>query len=392
VINDAAIQALGSYNGGKMLFIGLGTGLGSCMIVDGIIEPMELGHLPYKRGTYEDYVGRAGLEWHGKRKWRRHIADVVTRLIAALQPDETVIGGGNVRKLKKLPPHTRAGRNADAFRGGFLLWQETGRLATEIAEELLDRRKEGAAVSQRRGTERATKSQKRARIKKAYVVFLFDVDNTLLDNDRVQAHLKHHLQEAYGVAARDRYWEILEQLRNELGYIDYLGALERYRIEEMHRPELLRMSSWLVDYPFADALYPGALEAVKHVQQWGIPVILSDGDAVFQPRKVERSGLWNAVDGRVLIYVHKEQELADVERLYPADHYVLIDDKLRILAAVKDIWGARVTTVFPKQGHYALDPGVLAEYPPADVELPRIGALMDHDLASRATGAVTERI
>jgi haloacid dehalogenase-like hydrolase len=214
------------------------------------------------------------------------------------------------------------------------------------------------------------------------VVFLFDVDNTLIDNDRVQAHLKEHLAQTYGAATRDRYWEILEELRNELGYVDYLGALERYRIEAMHRPEVLRISSWLVDYPFADRLYPGALDAVKHVQQWGNPVILSDGDAVFQPRKVERSGLWNAFDGRILIYIHKEQELDDVERLYPAGHYVLIDDKLRILSAVKKIWGKRVTTVFPKQGHYAFDPEALAEYAPADIELARIGDLLTYDLSA----------
>jgi hypothetical protein len=214
------------------------------------------------------------------------------------------------------------------------------------------------------------------------VVFLFDVDNTLIDNDRVQAHLKEHLAQTYGAATRDRYWEILEELRNELGYVDYLGALERYRIEAMHRPEVLRMSSWLVDYPFADRLYPGALDAVKHVQQWGNPVVLSDGDAVFQPRKVERSGLWNAFDGRILIYIHKEQELDDVERLYPAGHYVLIDDKLRILSAVKDIWGERVTTVFPKQGHYAFDPEALAEYPPADIELAKIADLLTFDLSA----------
>jgi hypothetical protein len=214
------------------------------------------------------------------------------------------------------------------------------------------------------------------------VVFLFDVDNTLIDNDRVQAHLKEHLAQTYGAATRDRSWEILEELRNELGYVDYLGALERYRIEAMHRPEVLRMSSWLVDYPFADRLYPGALDAVKHVQQWGKPVVLSDGDAVFQPRKVERSGLWNAFDGRILIYIHKEQELDDVERLYPAGHYVLIDDKLRILSAVKDIWGERVTTVFPKQGHYAFDPEALAEYPPADIELAKIADLLTFDLSA----------
>jgi len=214
------------------------------------------------------------------------------------------------------------------------------------------------------------------------VVFLFDVDNTLLDNDGVQVDLKDHLAQAYGVAARDRYWEILEELRSELGYVDYLGALERFRVEEIRRPDVLRMSNWLVDYPFADRLYPGALDVLNHVKQWGPAVILSDGDAVFQPRKVERSGLWRAVDDRVLIYIHKENELAYVERLYPAHHYVLIDDKLRILAAVKKIWGERVTTVFPKQGHYALDPDILAENLPADVELARIGDLLNCDLAA----------
>jgi FMN phosphatase YigB (HAD superfamily) len=211
------------------------------------------------------------------------------------------------------------------------------------------------------------------------IVFLFDVDNTLLDNDRVRDELSEHLAENYGLAARDRYWEILRALLDELGYTDYLGALERYRLEAMHCPKLLLMSSWLVDYPFADRLYPHALDVVKHVQQWGPAVILSDGDAVFQPRKVDRSGLRRAVDDRVLIYVHKERELADVERFYPAAHYVLIDDKLRILTAVKQIWGARVTTVFPKQGQYALDPQVVAIYPPADIALAKIGDLAASD-------------
>ncbi len=214
------------------------------------------------------------------------------------------------------------------------------------------------------------------------VVFLFDVDNTLIDNDRVQAHLSEHLEQTYGAATRDRYWKIFEQLRSELGYADYLGALERYRLEDLHRPEVLRMSSWLVDYPFADRLYPRALDAVRHVQQWGTVVILSDGDAVFQPRKVERSGLWRAFDDHVLIYIHKEQELDDVRNFYPADHYVLIDDKLRILSAVKSIWDDAVTTVFPKQGHYALDSREVAKYPRADVELANIGELLNHDLSS----------
>jgi hypothetical protein len=215
------------------------------------------------------------------------------------------------------------------------------------------------------------------------VVFLFDVDNTLLDNDRVQADLSDHLEKTYGVATRDRYWTIFEELRSELGYADYLGALERYRLEDLHRPEVLRMSIWLVDYPFADRLYPRALEAVRHVQQWGKAVILSDGDAVFQPRKVERSGLWNAFGGNVLIYIHKEQELDDVRRFHPADHYVLIDDKIRILSAVKSAWGDAVTTVFPRQGRYARDMGEVAKYPGADVELDHIGDLLEHDLSSK---------
>jgi hypothetical protein len=214
------------------------------------------------------------------------------------------------------------------------------------------------------------------------IVFLFDVDNTLLDNDRVQDDLRGHLAECFGAATRDRYWAIFEELRGELGYADYLGALERYRIEDMHNPRLLQMSSWLVDYPFADRLYPAALEAVRHVRQWGRPVVLSDGDAVFQPRKVDRSGLWNAFGGEILIYIHKEEELDDVERLYPARRYVLIDDKLRILSAVKAVWGDRVITVFPRQGHYANDLRAITGYPPADVTLERIGDLVSLDRAA----------
>ncbi len=216
------------------------------------------------------------------------------------------------------------------------------------------------------------------------IVFLFDVDNTLIDNDRVQDDLRDHLAECYGERTRNRYWEIFEQLRGELGYADYLGALERYRIEDLHNPRLLLMSNWMVDYPFADRLYAGALDAVRHVRQWGRPVVLSDGDAVFQPRKVAQSGLWKAFDDAILIYVHKEEELDDVERLYPAKRYVLIDDKLRILTAVKKIWDDRVTTVFPKQGHYANDPKALADYPPADVAIERIGDLVALDLGAFA--------
>jgi FMN phosphatase YigB (HAD superfamily) len=213
------------------------------------------------------------------------------------------------------------------------------------------------------------------------VVFLFDVDNTLLNNDRVQADLDVHIRVEHGTTVRDRYWEIFENLRGELGYADYLGALERYRLEDLHDPRLLRISNWLVDYPFAERLYPGALDAVKHARQWGPVVILSDGDAVFQPRKVDRSGLWQVFDGHVLIYVHKEEELDDVERLYPSQRYVMIDDKLRILDAMKKIWGKRVTTVFPKQGHYATDPEILAQYPHGDIQLDRIADLVKHDLS-----------
>jgi hypothetical protein len=207
------------------------------------------------------------------------------------------------------------------------------------------------------------------------VVFLFDVDNTLIDNDRIQQDLREHLEESYGRAARERYWAIFDELWVELGYADYIGALERYRAEKLHDPTLLRMANWLLDYPFAERLYAGALDAVTHVRQWGLPVILSDGDAVFQARKVERSGLWKAFDNRVLIYIHKENELAEVERLYPAKHYVLIDDKLRILDAVKSQWSERVTTVFPRQGHYAHDPEILTKYRPADVAVEAVGEL-----------------
>jgi FMN phosphatase YigB (HAD superfamily) len=216
-------------------------------------------------------------------------------------------------------------------------------------------------------------------------VFLFDVDNTLLDNDRVQADMNDHLAETYGEPARSRFWVIFEQLRHELGYADYLGALERYRLEAMHDPKLLRMANWLVDYPFHQRVYPRALDVVKKAQAVGTAVVLSDGDAVFQPRKVEKSGIWPVFGDNVLIYVHKELELADVENHFPARHYVLIDDKVRILDAAKRAWGDRVTTVFPRQGHYANDIDEVAKYPPADVTVKRIGDLLDHDLAALAT-------
>ena len=218
------------------------------------------------------------------------------------------------------------------------------------------------------------------------VVFLVDVDNTLLDNDRIQDDLKRHLEREFGAASRDRYWAILEQLFSELGYRDYLGALQRFRVEHPQDIHLLTMSSFLVDYPFANRLYPGSLDVLERFRSWGPTVILSDGDVVFQPRKVERSGIFEAVDGQVLIYIHKEEALDDVERRYPADRYVLVDDKLRILDAVKRIWGDRVTTIFPRQGQYAHDSKAIAGYRPADVTVERIGDLLDYDLAALLSG------
>jgi FMN phosphatase YigB (HAD superfamily) len=211
------------------------------------------------------------------------------------------------------------------------------------------------------------------------VVFLVDVDNTLLDNDHVQADLRRHLEREFGAASRDRYWAILEDLFTDLGYRDYLGALQRYRVEHPHDVHLLSMSSYLVDYPFANRVYPGALDVLERLAGWGRTVLLTDGDVVFQPRKVERAGLWDAVDGHVLIYIHKERELDDVERRYPAAHYVLVDDKPRILATVKRAWGARVTTILPRQGQYALAADAAAAVPAPDLVVDRIGRLVEYD-------------
>jgi FMN phosphatase YigB (HAD superfamily) len=215
-------------------------------------------------------------------------------------------------------------------------------------------------------------------------VFLFDVDNTLLDNDRVVADLRRHLVQTLGMEEQQRYFAIFEELRNELGYADYLGALQRYRIEHPRDSNILAISPYLIDYPFANRLFPGSLDVVDRFKAWGTPVILSDGDVVFQPRKIERSGLFDAVSGHALIYIHKEKELDDVAKRYPADHYVLVDDKVRILAAVKEAWGTKVTTVFPRQGHYARDPNVLAKYAAPDVTVERISDLLELD--ARAFG------
>lgn len=216
-------------------------------------------------------------------------------------------------------------------------------------------------------------------------VFLLDVDNTLLDNDQVVADLRGRLESDFGAASATRYWTIFETLRSELGYADYLGALQRYRSDaergDAQDRRLLLMSSFLVDYPFAECLFPRALEVIAHLDAFGPTVILSDGDVVFQPRKVQRSGLWDAAGGRVLIYIHKEQMLDAVQHLYPAHHYVVVDDKLQVLTAMKEVLQDRLTTVFPRQGHYALDPLNLARYPAADVTVEHIGDLVDFDVA-----------
>jgi FMN phosphatase YigB (HAD superfamily) len=215
------------------------------------------------------------------------------------------------------------------------------------------------------------------------VVFLLDVDNTLLDNDRIIADLRAHLESEFGAASAARYWAAFDALREELGYVDYLGALQRYRAEvdddddAAHR--LLSVSSFLIDYPFADRLYPQALEVLRHLQRFGPTVIVSDGDVVFQPRKVRRSGLWDAVDGRVMIFVHKEQQLDALLRAHPAERYVMVDDKLRLLTTMKRQLGPRLFTVFPRQGHYAQDAAEVARYAPADLSVDRIAALLDVD-------------
>ncbi len=220
------------------------------------------------------------------------------------------------------------------------------------------------------------------------IVCLFDVDNTLLDNDRVTADLKRHLDREVGPDREKCYWAIFEQLRAELGYADYLGALQRYRLEYPRDPHLLTVSRFLANYPFANRLFPNSLDAIDQAKQWGQAVILSDGDVVFQPLKIERSGIGEAVDWNVLIYVHKENELDDVEARYSADHYVMVDDKLRILTALKQYWKDRVTTVFPRQGHYAQDPKALATYPAADISIERIGDFLNYDLETIVAAAM----
>lgn len=224
-------------------------------------------------------------------------------------------------------------------------------------------------------------------MKSPRIVFLLDVDNTLLDNDRITADLQHHLQQEVGIGRAQAYWSIFEELRTELGYADYLGALQRYRVGHPRDPHLLTVSRFLVNYPFADRILPGTIDVIAQLKQWGTAVILSDGDVVFQPLKIERSGLLELVDKQVLVYIHKELELDDVEHRHPADHYVIIDDKLRILAATKAYWGPRVTTVFPRQGHYANDPKIAATFPPADVNIERIDHVLHYGIDTLLSAA-----
>jgi FMN phosphatase YigB (HAD superfamily) len=214
------------------------------------------------------------------------------------------------------------------------------------------------------------------------IVFLFDVDDTLLDNDRVKADVRRYVADTFGATACERFWAIYEEQRLKHGYADFLGTLERFRLEHLHDPRVLQLSNWAMAYPFAERLYPKALAAVRHVGRWGLPVILTDGDGVFQPYKLARAGLWEAFDGRVLDYVHKEQELDAVARAYPARHYVVIDDKLSVLGAIKRVWEESVTTVFVRQGHYALDPKAAAEAPAPDMTLERIAELEDREFSA----------
>lgn len=218
------------------------------------------------------------------------------------------------------------------------------------------------------------------------LVFLFDVDNTLLDNDRFGADLSARLEHAVGVDGRDRYNAIDKEIRSQVGYADYLGTLQRLRGNDGATP-YMDLAFFLLDYPFDERRFTGALEAVDHVRTMGRPVIMSDGDTVFQPRKIRRAGLWDAFRGDVLIYVHKEDMLDDMQRRYPADHYVMVDDKPRILVAMKKLMGEKVTTVFVRQGHYAAAAGADLEAAPPDITIDAIGDLasMPAERFSRAT-------
>jgi FMN phosphatase YigB (HAD superfamily) len=208
------------------------------------------------------------------------------------------------------------------------------------------------------------------------VVFLLDVDNTLLDNDRFGADLGEHIEQAFGATERARYWKIFADRREQLGWADYLGSLQLFRTGLDDDPRLLRMSEFMLEYPFSGLVFPQALAAIAHLSTFGTPIVLSDGDVVFQPRKIQRAGIWGAVAGRVLIYIHKEKVLDHMQHRYPAAHYVMVDDKPNLLAAMKAILGARLTTVFVRQGHYAHDVQSHTELPPPDRVIEAIGDLV----------------
>lgn len=222
------------------------------------------------------------------------------------------------------------------------------------------------------------------------LVFLLDVDNTLLDNDRFADDLGNHLEQTFGTSERKRYWAIYDGLRDELGYADYLASLQHFREGLEDHPALLQMSAWLLEYPFAERLYPHALETIAQLRTLGQPVILSDGDVVFQPRKIQRAGLWDACRGEVLIYRHKQQRWASIEQRYPASHYVMVDDKPELLASMKQHLGTRLSTVFVRQGHYAAAAG--ADYPAADLEIARIDQLCGRKLVDLLPRNVASRV
>lgn len=211
------------------------------------------------------------------------------------------------------------------------------------------------------------------------LIFLLDVDNTLLDTDCMLCQFRELLLSEFGMENSEQYWRILEAQRKKLGYVDYLGALQQYRLSHFDDSTVMKIPSFLLDYPFKKRLFNHTLAVLKHLQTFGPTVILSDGDVVLQPRKIIRSGLWDAVDGQVLIYIHKEQMLNMVKRKYPAKHYVMIDDKLSILTTMKALWGPKLTTIFPRQGHYAHDIKHTLPYPTPDITIECIGDLLDYD-------------
>ncbi len=209
------------------------------------------------------------------------------------------------------------------------------------------------------------------------IVFLLDVDNTLIDNDRFGSDLTARLYQEFGQPECERYWSIYGALRDKHGFADYLGALQDFRTGCNNEAALLQMSKFLLDYPFNERVYPRARDAIRHMNGMGNTVILSDGDIVFQPRKIQRSGLWDAVEGRVLVYLHKERMLAVMQRHFPATHYVMLDDKPKLLAAMKRVLADRMTTVFVRQGHYAADSEPVAIDPAPDLVVEHIGDLCD---------------